>query len=517
MICPADSKTKRIGLIDIGSNTIRLVVFEFSKRHGLKELQNIKTPARLYRYLNEDKEMSDEGISVLIETLKSFGKVSDKFDVEELYPVATAAVRQSTNLDQIKSRVFEETGVTLTIVSESEEAFYGFYAVINTIEIEDGVTVDIGGGSTEVTYFEDKELKHSHSFPFGVVTLKEMFFKDKPHNDKEAINKTIEYVKEQFSSLRWLEKRYVPIIAIGGSARNIARIHQSKNEYPIAGVHGYEMNIDDLDDVFNTLVDTDESDLEDIDGLSKDRTDIIVQSNIVFKALYDEVGAKMFKFSRKGLREGVVMRILEKDFEMPFDRYKVFKNSLLELASDYNIDLDNANQRIMIAETMYYELRKQGYFEHSKSQKKFIRHAAFLYYLGAYIDADSSSQHTYYILSNSNINGINHKDRVKLALLASFKNKSLLKFYMDEIPWFSNDEQDRIQAFGGLLKFCHALDISNTSIVKGLYISNVDDDTIDLTIEYQGDAIAEMYQADRQKKHIEKITKKNLNLIFTKI
>ena len=86
---------ERIGLIDIGSNTIRLVIFEFDKKTGLNELLNIKTPARLSQYLTEDLAMSDDGINVLTETLSSFKKVADKFEVDALHPVATAAIRES--------------------------------------------------------------------------------------------------------------------------------------------------------------------------------------------------------------------------------------------------------------------------------------------------------------------------------------------------------------------------------------------------------------------------------------
>ncbi|WP_414045887.1 exopolyphosphatase [Macrococcus equi] len=506
---------KRLGLVDIGSNTIRLVIFEYSKETGLQELQNIKTPARLYQFLSDDKVMSDKGIEVLCETLNSFQKVAQKFDVNALYPVATAAVRQAKNIEDVIVKVKENTGIEMRIISEEEEAYFGFYAVINTLDYEDGVTVDIGGGSTEVTFFEDKELKFSHSFPFGVVTLQNMFFKGKAHNDRYAIEQAAQFIQEQLRSLRWLEKRRVPIIAIGGSARNIARIHQSLTEYPIAGVHGYAMKEKDLELVFENLTKASQDELEDLDGLSRDRQDIIVPSCVLFNTLFDEVEATEFIFSRKGLREGVIMSILEEEYVLPFDKDNVFKDSLKNLASDYNINQEEANQRVMIAETLYYELDKLELIDGNKRDKTFLKHAAYLYYLGSYIDSDASSQHTYYILSNSSLNGISHKDRVKLALLASYKNKSLLKFYEDETRWFNSEEREVIQMLGSILKFAYALNISNTNIVQALYFKKNDDD-IDLVIEYTGDAIAEEYQAERQKKHIEKLIKSKLNLIFTK-
>ena len=118
--------------------------------------------------------MNDEGIHVLKETLSSFRKVADKFNVDALYPIATAAIRQSKNREAIIKEIKQDIHIEIQIVEE-DEAFYGYYAITHTTDIENGISVDIGGGSTEVTLFKDKQLKESHSFPFGVVSLKRQF------------------------------------------------------------------------------------------------------------------------------------------------------------------------------------------------------------------------------------------------------------------------------------------------------------------------------------------------------
>ena len=95
---------ERIGLVDIGSNTIRLVIFNFNKESGINELLNIKTPARLSQYLTKDNKMSKEGIKVLIDALR-FKSVSDKFNVTELHPIATAAIRQSKTMMKLSKKL----------------------------------------------------------------------------------------------------------------------------------------------------------------------------------------------------------------------------------------------------------------------------------------------------------------------------------------------------------------------------------------------------------------------------
>ncbi|MCJ1655606.1 exopolyphosphatase [Staphylococcus sp. NRL 16/872] len=510
---------ERIGLIDIGSNTIRLVIFKFDKQTGLSELLNIKTPARLSQYLTKENKMSKEGIHVLIDALHSFKTVSDKFNVTELHPIATAAIRQSKNNDEIAKAVKKEVGLDIQIIPEKDEAYYGFYAITHTTEIENGVSVDIGGGSTEVTLFKDKELFESHSFPFGVVTLKRKFFEDKDHNDKSAIKDMEKFLSQQFDTLDWLKDQEVALVGVGGSARNVARIHQAEHSYPIGGVHNYTMTNKDIDEVYDIIRKSSRDDLTNLDGLSRDRVDIILPAVSVFKALYKKVDATQFTFSRNGLREGYVIKQIRESYPDVFDKSNVRKESIHFLAREYHIEDVSSQARLKLAKSLLSQLIEMRDLDVSDNDQRLFEEGAYIYYLGSFIDSDSSSPHTYYIIANSMINGYTHKDRVKLALLASFKNKSLLKFYCKETEWFNNKEIDTIQALGGIIKFINALNISHTSFVDDVELKKKKkgEDDYELTVYYaDGEPIAEEYQATRQKKHIEKILKGKVSIIFTK-
>ncbi|PTU84714.1 exopolyphosphatase [Staphylococcus pasteuri] len=507
---------ERIGLIDIGSNTIRLVIFGFDKATGLNEILNIKTPARLSQYLTKDNDMNDEGIQVLTEALSSFNKVATKFKVDELHPIATAAIRQSNNQKDIIKKVKKDTGVEIKIVPEEDEAFYGYYAITHTTDIEDGVSVDIGGGSTEVTLFKDKQLKEAHSFPFGVVSLKRQFFGDKDHNDKSAIKGMEKFLSEQFDQLDWLKDQKVALVGVGGSARNVARIHQSEHSYPIGGVHNYTMSDKDIEEVFDLIRKSSRDELTNLDGLSRDRVDIILPSVSVFKTLYKKIDATQFTFSRKGIREGYIMNAIRQRYPEEFSKENVRKDALRQLANEYHIEEGSANRRLKLAESLLTQLLNHSDLKVNDNDKELFVEGAYLYYLGSFIDSDSSSPHTYYLIANSMINGFSHKDRVKLALLASFKNKSLLKFYCKETEWFNSKETDTIQALGGIIKFVNALNISHTSFVEEVELKPKKDDKYELLVFYKGEPIAEEYQANRQKKHIEKILDGKVTITFTK-
>ena len=199
------------------------------------------------------------------------------------------------------------------------------------------------------------------------------------------------------------------------------------------------MNKKGLEEVFDVLKKSDKNGLKDLDGLSRDRVDIIMPSSIVFNTLFEVVDATEFSFSRKGLREGLVMTILKEDFSKAFNKDNVATDALKYLANEYNINPSNGRQRVKLAETLLNKVMEINDITISESDKSLYKDAAYLYYLGSFIDADSSSQHTYYIIANSSINGLSHKERVKLALLASFKNKTLLKFYAKETNWFKTN------------------------------------------------------------------------------
>lgn len=506
---------ERFGLLDIGSNTIRLVVFEIDESRSIYELQNIKTPARLVQYLDDDKKMSDEGITVLIDVLRSFTEIAERYSINESRAIATAAIRQSINRETILDRVEEELGLKLEILPEEKEAYYGNYAVRYTMDVMDGVSIDIGGGSTELTYFSDKEVKESISFPFGAVSLQKQFFDGKDHNDKKSIDKARQWVNKQFKSLDWLTKAKVPLVGIGGSARNFAEIHQRQTDYPIAGIHEYQMTLDELNQTFSLLESSSMDDLSDLDGLSEDRRDIIIPAGIVFTELMKVMKSKAFTISNRGLREGIMIEELNNKYTDAYDLYGVKRQTVQRLFKQYNIRPISAHQRIILADRLIALLADKKILDVEEKYLALLHYGATLYYLGSYVEDDSKSQHTFYIISNSNLHGFTHKDRVRLALMASYKNRSLYKQYIKDVDdWFDDDEKDTLLYLGCIIKFAEALSDSHVNFVQEMDLVDGEDDSYELHVTYKGDAIAEEYRANKHKNHLERALGKPLTVVF---
>ncbi len=503
----------KTAIIDIGSNTIRLVLYEYDHNQGLYEFGNFKTVARLRKYILPNGSMSDEGIKVLAETITSFKEIIDDYGVTDINAAATAALRQATNQKEIIEKMFELTGIEIHVLSEDEEAFFGFVAVAHSMDTPSAITIDIGGGSTEITLYENKKLQKTHSFPFGTVSLKQKFVKGAVINSSE-LEKLADFVKNQLNSLQWISNKNLPIIAIGGSARNIAQVHQQKTDYPISSVHQYEMRYNEMNELKYELAMMNYDQLKQQDGLSSDRADIIVPALQVFLTLMEVVNTNVFQVSKKGLREGLIINRVLQDNNRAFDKYNVFEECATRIATEYERSEEEALTLESLANQFYAQCCQLGYFDYKEEQAQLFKYAARLYAIGEYIELDSSSQHTFYLIANQSISGMNHVTRIKLALLASYKNKEYFRRFLNPFKdWIAREEQNELREMGAVLKFIYALNISKRNIVKEVLIKN-SNNSIVIEAYTKQSAVAEIYYAERQKKHIERVFKKPVKILF---
>lgn len=507
---PTKMKT---AIIDIGSNTVRLVIYDYDAREGLHELGNMKVVARLRTHILPTGEMTEEGITLLEHILHDFIEMIEDFGVTDVRAAATAAIRQATNRNEIIKRMSKKLGLKIDLLSEEQEAYYGFAGVAYSLATPSAVTIDIGGGSTEITLFKDKELMHSYSFPFGTVSLKQMFVKGEvlSTNEQQQLN---DYVREQFAQIAWIKDCNLPVIGIGGSARNIAQVHQQRQNYGLTGVHGYEMTAQDLRKLNDYLGNMTYDELKQLDGLSSDRADIIVPALSVFRILLNIVGTTRFQLTKKGLREGLVMeRILEKD-PTAFDKYHVFDTHAKQLAAEYRRSELEVDNLVHLAERMYEECCRLNFFTYDAADKELIRKAAKVFAIGEYIELSSSSQHTFYLIANQAIDGLNHVERIKVALLASYKNKDYFSHFVEPFEsWLEEDELHKLRDFGAMLKFAYAFTISKRGVVQDITMAH-SGDCVTLDVQLQKNAAAEKYQAERHKKHLERVIKEDIIIQF---
>lgn len=505
-------KNKRYSaLIDVGSNSMRLVIYQQEESGRLYEVENVKAVSRLSNHLDDDNNLTEQGIEILLSTLSNFAEVLAIYPYQHFTCIATATIRQANNQADLIKSVKTKFDWEMIVLSEAEEAYYGYLAVVNTTALSEGITVDLGGGSTEVTYFKDRNLIHSHSFPFGALTLKALY--DDDLSEEENTTKIEQFVKQEFDTLPWLANKHVPLIGIGGSARNLAQVDQNDKSYPMAGLHQYQMNMDDIARISRDLKAMPLKKREKLEGLSKDRADIIIPAIDTFKILYDTVKADRFILSQNGLREGVNYEWLLSKHKLPYFP-NVLEESLSELVVRYDLNMQQISQVHYLTRKFFDKLVKNKVQALNKSDWNDLTQAIYVFNLGHFIDPESSAQHTFYLLSNQTIDGLLHRDKLKMALIASYKNKvTFNQFVKPYRSWLTKLERKKLRLMGALLKFTYALDATKRQVITD-YQLTVKRKTVNLKVYYTKNPSAERYQIEKQKKHLEKAVKKKIKLEF---
>ncbi|KHF40604.1 Ppx/GppA family phosphatase [Halalkalibacter okhensis] len=292
-------KENLVALIDLGSNSIRLAVYKINKDQ-YKEVEKVKVSARLINYLDTHGKLSNKGLNLMINTLLSFKKVIDSYQISHVVGFATAVIRQSSNQGKVLAEINKQTGFSLRVLSEYEEAYYGFVGIAHSIGLKNGITIDTGGGSTEITLFQDQKLVKYQSFPFGTITLDNAFTKGQKVNDNQKAHLK-SYLMTQFQSLPWLENISYPVIGIGGTAKSLIRIHQRKKK-----TNSTKMLDKDIEQLFHEVASLPVKKRSKVKGLSNKRKDIIVPGIQTILSLMEVTKSPYFIYSEKTIRDGVV-------------------------------------------------------------------------------------------------------------------------------------------------------------------------------------------------------------------
>ncbi len=296
-----------IAVIDIGSNTTRLVVLDLGGGTDMRLIAEAKATLRLERSIGEGGELSKAAVAAVRVVLTDFAAVAASAGAKHVVAVTTAAFRDATNGKEAAAELKRETGVSLKMLSGAEEARLAFVGAVYSIPVESGILFDIGGGSLEVTEFAKRALVRSWSFPFGALRISDSFLSSDPPTRKE-IDRLEKHVKQA------LEESGVPelrsggmLVGSGGSIRNLGRMDKRSREYALKRLHGYEASVVRIHEIKDQLCSMTERGRQTFKGLNPERSDSIVGGAIVVSVLSTHVGAKEIVVSGRGLREGIAL------------------------------------------------------------------------------------------------------------------------------------------------------------------------------------------------------------------
>lgn len=211
-------------IIDIGSNTIRMVLYKVINNE-IQQMLNSKIPAGLAGYIDNNNMLSKKGILKAIEALSKFETILESVDVKEVHAFATASLRNISNSEEVLAEIKKHCSFDIEIISGKEEALYDYYGTMKSISSVNGLLVDVGGGSTELVYFENGKLLSTCSIPVGSLNMYTNYVEDIIPT-KSEIKNINNHISEILNTLPLSSETVnsTVLFGVGGSARACCKL-----------------------------------------------------------------------------------------------------------------------------------------------------------------------------------------------------------------------------------------------------------------------------------------------------
>lgn len=449
---------KKVAVIDLGSNSVRMIVVAVNERGAYRLIDEVKAMVRIGQGMSIDGRIQEESLSRSLFTLKIFKKFVDAYEVDLLIPVATAALRRAKNQREVLKRIKKETGIRFQVLAEEREAYYSYLGVINTLPLEDFLMVDIGGGSIQLAKIHGRKIQQAANLPFGALTLTEKFDLS-GEVSKTSLDRASAFLHAALKDLSWLDnKDSLPILGLGGTLRNLGRIAQQQNPVELQSLHNYSLAPDKALEIIDQLKDKNLHERSRVPGLNKGRGDIIVGGLLPLKTLMKHFNPPVLIFSGSGLREGLFFEKFLQEFKpQPMPIKDVLEHSLYNTLGRYNMNIAHAEKIRYLSLKLFRALQRV----HNLSPKyeRVLQTAAMLHDLGMNVDYYNHHNHSFYLILHSRIYGLSHREILLSAFIAGEHRKQKLTRVQE--PYYAMllpDEKKIIELLGMLLKISEMLD-----------------------------------------------------------
>lgn len=398
-----------VAVIDIGSNSVRLVVYERLARSPTP-LFNEKILAGLGTGVAESGNLNAEATERTKSALRRFTALAKQMEVVELDVVATAAIREAKNGAQFIEDITSICGVRVKVLSGEEEAAMAALGIVASFERPDGVAGDLGGGSLELTEVRIRDVGEGDSLPLGGLRL----HVGSKGSLKEARDLTREAL-DRSKVIRRLEGRV--FYAIGGTWRSLARLHMHDSGYPLHVMHGYRMDPDELDDFLKVLIRGPLDQVPGISVVSKQRQALLPFGAVVLSEILRAGKPDSVAISALGLREGLLFsKLAAKEQKL---------DPLLSAASELNIlrSRSPAHGEELIPWTA--DAMAALGLEETGEEKRLRAAACLLADIGWRAHPDYRGEQSLNIITNAAFVGIDHPGRAYLALAIYYRHAGL--------------------------------------------------------------------------------------------
>ncbi len=463
------STLPRLAAIDIGTNSIRLVVAEVQPDGSYRVLDEDREMTRLGRGLYRDGRLGDTPMQQSLQALGRMKAIADGFGVAELRAIATAAVREAANGRDFVSEAWRRHRVRLEVVPAEDEARLAFRSVTRHFDLDDQLTaiVDIGGGSTEVILAAGGLVEQVVSLPLGAVRLAERYCKSDPLRRKhwKALRRTIDQTIEDAIGKPPFAAEVM--IGSGGTFTNLAEMAQAERDGKVTSARDYQLSRAEITRLLARLTETPLDVRRQIPGLNPQRADIIVAGVAVIARLTRWLGTQRVLVNDRGVRDGVLLSMID-DLSGVAPASRVQPPDRLELARRFarkcRSNERHCEQVARLAAELFDALRDA--YALPPTGADILRAAALLHDIGYLINHERHHKHAYHLIMHGDLRGFSAREIELIANVARYHRRAFPKKSHANFARLDRGERRLVRRLAGILRVADGLDRTHGQVVE---------------------------------------------------
>ena len=491
-VSPSQSASllQRTAIIDLGSNSARLVVMRFVSGYSYHLEDEIREIVRLREGMTTGG-LSEAAMTRGLQTLRLFKRFCESVQVTHIIATATSAVREAANGAQFLQQVEQEVGLSLRLLDGEEEALYGVLGALNATALQDGLVIDIGGGSAQVSQVRERAFVQGQALTLGALALTERFVRTDPIKKSEL--KAIETeISHQMDGVRWLKNERGPLVGLGGTIRNLAKVEAARRGFPLQSINGFTLNRAALDEIIRNLSEAPLAKRRRIPGLARDRADIILPGALVLRALLQRLAISELTVSEFGLREGLFFDHFWRDVPSRVTPdLRAF--AVLNVARFYGFQEAHALHVRHLTQSLFTQLQPlHGY---GTWESELLGAAALLHDIGMAIKYHDHHKYSQTLIASNALPGFSPREVAIIALLARYHRKGT-PAAGEYASLLQEGDETRLLRLTALLRLAEYLERGRAGLVRDVLV-RWDTNQLYLTLVATEHPAVELWEAGR--------------------
>ena len=514
-----------VASIDIGTNSTHLLIAKINSDLISFSIKFTEKSTTRLGERDEEGYLTEDSIQRVLVTLKRFKEYCKSYGVQKILAAATSAVRESPNGKELISKIKEELGFDIELISGSEEARLIYLGVLSGMALEKKsyIIIDIGGGSTELILADSQDTHALTSSKVGAVRLKNDFFENDSSISNQRINFLKTFIKGSLEpSIGKIKRRLdkdesLEMIATSGTAIALGNLIMSDSNEPKQKMHGYKFTKNKLDLILEKLIKMTASERRKIPSLSDRRAEIIIPGALILERSMKMLNTQDLTISERALREGLVVNwmlregMLKSKFNM---QSNIRKTTVMHQVDKFDVDKFRSEKVAGIALEIYDQTINILHNDHKKRGRYLLWAACFLYTCGKHINLSAYHKHSWYLIKNCELLGYSLAEKNIIAAIARYHRKNLPKKRHES--WqnlVTKEDKDTVTDMSLILRLAESISKRPDPVIRSVNINLVNNQILFklIPIDSQSNILLEKWSLESCYGAIKEL--KNLDLI----